>query len=62
MLSKVSSTIFKVFATTQPGIEPSKPMSRYKKQLTIKIINQGALGVMVIFVGNGHGDSSSNPG
>ena len=28
----------------------------------INVLNIGARGVMVIVVGNGHGDTSSNPG
>ena len=34
---------------------------RHKTKLTNKLIG-GARGVMVIVVGNGHGDMSSNPG
>ena len=30
--------------------------------MSIKISNGGARGVKVIVVGNGHGDTSSNPG
>ena len=37
----------------------------FKYILALKVIirrNEGARGVMVIVVGNGHGDTSSNPG
>ena len=36
-------------------------MVRFKVSITIKLFG-GARGVMVIVVGNGHGDTSSNPG
>ena len=36
--------------------------TRLIKLISIKFTNGGARGVMVIVVGNGHGDSSSNPG
>ncbi len=30
--------------------------------MEVPVVNEGARGVMVIVVGNGHGDTSSNPG
>ena len=57
VLSKeVSSTIFKVFGMTWPGIEHRSP-----GPLVNNLPTGGARGVMVIIVGNGHGDTSSNP-
>ena len=41
-------------------LEPIVPFQRFIKLLTL--FNGGARGVIVIVVGNGHGDSSSNPG
>ena len=41
---------------THPGIEPWSPGK------AIKFKSGGARGVMVIVVGNGHDDTSSNPG
>ena len=42
-------------------VEIIKMKTIVRKPLMIKI-NGGARGVMVIVVGNGHGDTSSNPG
>ena len=39
----------------------SRSVDRVKNKLTVSIA-EGARGVMVIVVGNGHGDTSSNPG
>ena len=38
------------------------PEEQYHKQLIYTVYRGGARGVMVIVVGNGHGDTSSNPG
>ena len=37
-------------------------MHWYNDSMTIKKSMEGACGVMVIIIGNGHGDTSSNPG
>ena len=37
-------------------------LSYYYVQFRTNTLGKGARGVMVIVVGNGHGDSSSNPG
>ena len=34
----------------------------YKEDLVLSNLQEGSRGVMVIAVGNGHGDTSSNPG
>ena len=41
---------------------PSKKMRRLDARLPSLILSGGARGVMVIVVGNAHGDTSSNPG
>ena len=38
------------------------PFPRVLVQKWMQLCNGGARGVMVIIVGNGHGDTSSNPG
>ena len=37
------------------------PENQWRKKLRISLLG-GARGVMVIVAGNGHGDTSSNPG
>ena len=44
---------------TRPGIEPRSP-GPLANTITYNV--EGARGVMVIVVGNGHGDTSSKPG